>query len=240
MAAPPPLEPALFLPAPQQHSLAAQNMTPPPSLTDADLSHPDRVDAAVQEGENYFVAIKKARYDPLPTSTCFEVEKDASRYVSDANLARKVPDIASLTPLVVNAQPMGAFQPTQQLQVTLQEMQVTLQEFQVSLREFQVNLLEFQVTLREFQVSLQHMQHNIEDLHRIAVNGNAAMPYSPVLPLYNAARILPNNFPATRKDFDGLTARHVNDLIRFYRIPLGDGVKMGTKKIALKHHLYLH
>ena len=72
MAAPLRLGLAVFLPAPQQHSFAARNIPPPPSLTDANLSHPDRVDAALREGNKYFVAIKKARYDPLPTSTCFE------------------------------------------------------------------------------------------------------------------------------------------------------------------------
>ena len=230
MAAPPPLEPALFLPAPQQHSLAAQNMPPPPSLTDADLSHPDRVDAAVQEGENYFVAIKRARNDPFPTSTRFEDERDASRYVFDANLARKMPDIARVTPPMVNAQLVGV----------IQQIQVTLREIQVSVREVQVTQQHMQVAQQHMQLSLQHMQHKVEDLSRISVNTNAAMPYSPVLPLYNDARILPINFPATREDFDGLTARHVNDLIRFYSIPLRNGATMGTKKTALRHHLHLH
>ena len=152
-----PLGPALFLPAPQQHSLAAQNMPPPPSLTDADLCHPDRVDAAVQEGDKYFVAIKQARNDPFPRATCFEDERDASKYLWGANLARRMPDIARVTPPMFNSQLMEA----------IQQMQVTLREVQVTLREVQATQQEMQVSLQHMLEDSQLMQRNVDDLRRM-------------------------------------------------------------------------
>ena len=244
MAAPQPLEPAVFLPVPQQHSFAARSMQPPPSLTDADLNDPNRVDAALREGNKYFVAVKKARYDPLLESTCYDDERDAAKYIWDAHLARKMPDVARVAPLLVNDQLLDAVNRMQatllQVQMTLREVQVTQGQIQVRQGQMQVTQGQMQETLREVRADNQRMQADVEDLRRMAVNGNAAMPHSPVLPFYNAARALPNNFPATRDDFDALSAGRVNALIRFYSINLRDGAAMGTKKTALRQYLHLH